>query len=348
MGKPLYVIKFKRPSSRLERKQTSLDKIWDCAAFFYLPFAKDFLAKQADAEDATIVKVDEDEYSDIFLNKPDVELNFYKTGELPLEELNEEIDIGYTQHKISVSIEVGVEAPDGVSTDYSAEIDSKTRQIVVSPVNPKVFFTDNTDGDTVTVDLEAVMMTSGKNTSYSYEIDRIGQLVIIANNHDAYFETVALEKDLNIIGEKSFDKFECLTRVRKITEGYTKTGCISTEFKEELDYSREILSHNYHDVEVESFGDKMLISYERPKRKFVENEIIGDDEGSMWEVGFADTDLTEDAEGDDSSTGESELTVNVKAKSADDAIKYAQQHARVEQTKDDKWNDMKVVAVVKK
>lgn len=352
----LYVVKFRRPATQLERKQFELDRVYDCAAFFHKPFADEFIKEQKDADEVEIIVTDEASYNDLFLNRPDDEINFYKTGELNLVPINEAIEVGVENASKQIDVYTTVDNPNNADVSYTATIDESTKDIVITPTDPEVSFKELVDADGENVEhihVVATLLADKVGTDVDTIIDNIGQIVISPKDTDAEFISATIGEDLNlVVQDEPLSEEECATELASITDNYQlKSGEIVTYYREEMEFAAVELEKHYDSVTVDaregtnetiwtiSFSGSSTVTEALTEAE----EIASDEEGEPWTVKYS-------FEVDESLQEESSVSSNtytLTAKDATDALKYAEQFARMQARENDTWKSAEVVSIQK-
>ena len=351
----LYLVKFRRSATPLERKQFSLDRVYDCTAFYYRPFAQEFINSLEDADDVEIIETTDASLNDLFLDRPDDEIEFYKTGKLKLIPMTEALGEGVSYETVHIDIYAKVHNESGEKVEYTAIIDDNTKNIVITPMSTGVSFVDivdNKDGDDVEfITISVNAMSETDDFEVVADVDNIGQIIVSAVDDTTEFVSATVGEDLNLVTQDDpFNVDDCVTELTTITDNFTvEEGNLITHFKKEMEIAVSELDKHYKDVLVDARGEGnetvWEISYSTP----IADETITegsktdteDDDGNwVVEYTFGVTEALTEA-------SDTPQTLTVRAKDADDAIKYAEQFARKmrRENPEGKWSTAKVSSI---
>jgi hypothetical protein len=270
----------------------------------------------------------------------------------------EDIDVGVESHTEEIVLDAYVSRDnDTIPTDYNVSIDEQTKQIVVTPKNPKCFFTTDETDDCVKVELYVDMLSDTNDFTYDTNVDNIGQLIISPKNDDTEFISVATKNNLNLITAEDEDgpysKEVCEEEIAFLTNNYSLSyGTISTHFEQERDIATELLSAHYEYIDIGSKvkdgEESWEISYSTPKNQpeLTEDAEIGDEEGDTWQVKY-ELGVTESLNESDDQVGGEDKSVTVIAPDAETALRYAEQHAKMKREENPEWGSAQVVALTK-
>ena len=211
----LFVITFKRPATNLESALYDVEFCYDCDAFVDEAEANTKLVEYKETyTDVNMFECEDYRYRE-FCKMTDAFVNFAKTGEHSMNELEEDVDVGTDAHTETIHLKLEMTRQlDDASFDYHVDIDD-VGQIVFTPVDTNTSFTDVTRlaGYDLTEDiiegnkrifaitLTANMIAEDGNFDWFYDLDEVGQAVVTPDAESTSFLTVAVEDSLNLVTE---------------------------------------------------------------------------------------------------------------------------------------------------
>lgn len=269
--------------------------------------------------------------------------------------VKEDIEVGIDSHTEEINLTLNISRSNrDVSTDFDVSLDEQTKQIVITPKNPQVFFTLDDTKDTVEVNITTNMISENNDFGYDVNVDQIGQAIISPKDSTTEFISVAVKDDLNLITDEdtSYTDDKCVEVLKELTNDFTlEEGTITTFYEDEKTSAVNLLKTKYANVSVDcsttDSGHRWAIKFDTISEPTVDDELtedthIGDEDGDVWKVTyeFNDDALTEGAEGD-------AQTVTITAADAETALKYAKQYTILQRREDPKWGDASVVELKK-
>ena len=192
-------------------------------------------------------------------------------------------------HTFDIVLECSIDKFDGESLDYNAPKITDEGTIVISPVDAKAAFiscalTDNiipldtTDGTVRTFNISLTMNAEVQSDNYEIatNIDDIGQLVISFVDSVNKFVSVTKNELNEIITEDNeldpaYSTEEVEKDLQQLTQNWTTTGSLRTNYESEFEDAIKILSSHYRTVEGDSISDtEWRVTFGMP----IEAEVI--------------------------------------------------------------------------
>lgn len=173
---------------------------------------------------------------------------------------------------------------DDSSFDYNVDIDD-VGQITLTPRNPKTSFisvvksgepkVDNSEEDTKTFDIKLTAHMVSENTDFDYFVgtDDVGQAVVTPYDEKASFLSAVEDNSLNLVTEEKetsvdmdgpYTKEQIRNDLKVLTQNFTiPEDTLKAGYKEEIDYSIEILEDEGYTCDVSENGDWYEITFKK-------------------------------------------------------------------------------------
>ena len=244
----LFVITFKRPATNLERALYDMDFCYDCDSFANETEANETLAKYKEIyTDVDMFTCEDFRYTE-FCKMTDAFVNFVKTGDHSMKELEEDVDVGTDSTTVTIHLKLEMSRNnDEASFDYHVDIDD-VGQIVFTPTDNNTSFTNvsrlagyDTVEDIIegnvrrfSITLTANMIAEDDNFDWFYDLDEVGQAVITPDAESTSFLTVSIEDSLNLVTECN-ESLILKEALDPSTEEYQKKRELCVEVMTDLD-----------------------------------------------------------------------------------------------------------------
>ena len=216
----LFVITFKRPALPVEKTTMQLETAYDCEVLPSDEIAQIALKNALNKyEDVHMFTCEDCDYLE-FIKQPDVYRDFILTGKhslAPADNIEESVDANVDVYSKTINLKLTLERKNSNSSfNYTASIDD-AGMIVLTPLESDVSFIDVdwveggcTDQDiidnnikTTCVQLNTTMISDEKDYNCFFDIDDIGQVLIVPKSDTTSFLTVTVDNSLNLVTNNS-------------------------------------------------------------------------------------------------------------------------------------------------
>jgi hypothetical protein len=225
-----------------------MDFCYDCDSFANETEANETLAKYKEIyTDVDMFTCEDFRYTE-FCKMTDAFVNFVKTGDHSMKELEEDVDVGTDSTTVTIHLKLEMSRNnDEASFDYHVDIDD-VGQIVFTPADNNTSFTNvsrlagyDTVEDIIegnvrrfSITLTANMIAEDDNFDWFYDLDEVGQAVITPDAESTSFLTVSIEDSLNLVTECN-ESLILKEALDPSTEEYQKKRELCVEVMTDLD-----------------------------------------------------------------------------------------------------------------